>query len=137
MDKTYCLKCMQPNEGYSVCPHCGYVAGAELSTPHVLRPGTILRDQYLLGEPLGQGGFGITYIARDLNLDIRVAIKEYFPRGYAARNAETADRVTVTDERDARRRAERKDALSLEKNRPCSDIAVDEPDTRSITSSNG
>ena len=99
MDKTYCLKCMQPNEGYSVCPHCGYVAGAELSTPHVLRPGTILRDQYLLGEPLGQGGFGITYIARDLNLDIRVAIKEYFPSGYAARNAETADRVTVTDER--------------------------------------
>ena len=98
MDKTYCMKCMMPNEGYSVCPHCGY-AGEGERLPHVLKPGTILRNQYLLGEPLGQGGFGITYIGRDLNLDIRVAVKEYFPSGYAVRNAETSDQVTITDER--------------------------------------
>ena len=91
MNQFYCMKCMLPTEGTAMCPHCGYVAGEQPPAPHVLRPGTILDGRYLLGEPLGQGGFGITYIGRDLNLDIRVAIKEYFPSGYATRNAETSD----------------------------------------------
>ena len=99
MDQTYCMKCMQPNEGTNMCPHCGYVAGETPLASHVLKPGTILDGRYLLGEPLGQGGFGITYIARDLNLDIRVAVKEYYPSGYAVRNVETSERITITDDR--------------------------------------
>ena len=99
MKQTYCMKCMRPNGGTEVCPHCGYVSGENEIPPHVLRPGTLLMGQYLLGEPLGQGGFGITYIARDLKLNMRVAIKEYFPCGYAIRNVETSERITVTDER--------------------------------------
>ena len=99
MDKTYCMQCMRPNGGTAVCPHCGHVSGEKPQAAHVLRAGTILKDQYLLGEPLGQGGFGITYIARDLNLDIRVAVKEYFPNGYANRNIGFSDSITITDER--------------------------------------
>ena len=34
---------------------------------------------YVLERVLGQGGFGITYLARDANLDQQVAIKEYLP----------------------------------------------------------
>jgi serine/threonine protein kinase len=34
---------------------------------------------------LGQGGFGITYLARDSNLDRVVAIKEYLPADAATR----------------------------------------------------
>ena len=82
-----------------MCPHCGYLTGEDVPDIHVLRPGTILNDRYLLGLPLGQGGFGITYIGRDRLLDIRVAVKEYFPSGYALRNAETSNSVTITDER--------------------------------------
>ena len=89
MAQTYCMKCMEPTGGTEVCPYCGYAGEGEYK-PFVLKPGTILKDQYLLGEPLGQGGFGITYIARDLSLDIRVAIKEYYPNGYANRNIETS-----------------------------------------------
>ncbi|MBI3044609.1 MAG: protein kinase [Betaproteobacteria bacterium] len=37
---------------------------------------------------LGQGGFGITYLARDTNLDQLVAIKEYLPVEVAARRAD-------------------------------------------------
>ena len=37
---------------------------------------------------LGQGGFGITYLAFDLNLNGPVALKEYFPDGYAQRLAD-------------------------------------------------
>jgi serine/threonine protein kinase len=42
-------------------------------------------DAYTIVASLGEGGFGITYRARDVKLGIDVAIKEYFPGVYAAR----------------------------------------------------
>ena len=40
---------------------------------------TILDGGYLIEGEVGAGGFGITYLGRDQNLGILVAIKEYFP----------------------------------------------------------
>jgi formylglycine-generating enzyme required for sulfatase activity len=40
---------------------------------------------YRIENVLGRGGFGITYLARDLNLHQQVAIKEYLPTGFAVR----------------------------------------------------
>jgi serine/threonine protein kinase len=34
---------------------------------------------------LGEGGFGITYIGWDLNLNIKIAIKEFYPTGFVTR----------------------------------------------------
>ncbi len=44
---------------------------------------------YVLERVLGQGGFGITYQARDSNLDKLVAIKEYLPVDTATRRADS------------------------------------------------
>ena len=76
----YCMRCMLPTEGAQICPHCGYEAGGD-APAHVLSPGTVLNDRYLIGEVIGQGGFGITYIGRDLRLNMRIAVKEYYPNG--------------------------------------------------------
>jgi serine/threonine protein kinase len=53
-------------------------------TEQALEPGTVL-DAYEIQGILGIGGFGITYAARDTNLDRQVAIKEYFPNALAVR----------------------------------------------------
>lgn len=44
-------------------------------------------EEYELIRVLGSGGFGITYLAFDDNLDLGVAIKEYLPNDLAVRQA--------------------------------------------------
>ncbi|MDL2356915.1 MAG: cache domain-containing protein [Pseudomonadota bacterium] len=41
--------------------------------------------EYRIDAVLGQGGFGVTYLATDIHLNARVAIKEYLPGEYARR----------------------------------------------------
>lgn len=48
--------------------------------------GTRLRE-FVIDEVLGTGGFGITYLARDLTLRRCVAIKEYLPQAWGVRVA--------------------------------------------------
>ena len=93
--KGYCPNCMRALREADVCPHCGF-DNALTPPPHILRPGTLLNNRYLLGNSLGQGGFGITYIGLDRTLQMRVAVKEYFPNACANRNVGSSDCVTVT-----------------------------------------
>jgi serine/threonine protein kinase len=44
-------------------------------------------SDYRIEGPLGHGAFGITYLATDTMLNRKVAIKEYFPREFAARDS--------------------------------------------------
>ncbi len=69
------------------CPYCGYrlPKQGEVS-PHILPPHTVLQGKYLIGRTLGAGGCGITYLGYDLNLELRIAIKEYYPVGFVARD---------------------------------------------------
>ena len=80
MEVRRCMKCMHDlSGGIAYCPECGRAYGSVHAEPFALKPGTILNGKYLMGEMLGQGGFGITYIGLDLLLQQKVAIKEYFP----------------------------------------------------------
>ncbi|MBL8332192.1 MAG: protein kinase [Rubrivivax sp.] len=46
--------------------------------------------EYRIERVLGQGGFGITYLATDVNLDALVAVKEYLPEEIAFRATDQA-----------------------------------------------
>ncbi len=63
---------------------------------NALPPGTRI-DDYEIREWLGGGGFGITYLARDLQLDLPVAIKEYFPADCACRGTDGQVRARSTE----------------------------------------
>ena len=80
-----CLSCFQNTGGLNPCPHCGADAAHIQTSAQHLAPGTILNQNYLIGKALGQGGFGITYIAWDLNAWRIVAVKEYYPSGLVTR----------------------------------------------------
>jgi serine/threonine protein kinase len=65
---------------------------------HALPLGTRIRDYQILGL-LGEGGFGIVYLAMDVLLERQVAIKEYLPTSIAWRGASTLE-VAVRVARD-------------------------------------
>ncbi len=52
-----------------------------------LAVGVLLDGKYTIDRVIGAGGFGITYLAFDKGLGIRVAIKEYFPVQLAIRGS--------------------------------------------------
>ena len=91
----YCYSCMkQISEGSKFCFKCGKPINSTYP-PHHLKPGTILHNQYLVGNSIGEGGFGITYVGLDLSLDMKIAIKEFYPYGYATRNSTHSNDVTL------------------------------------------
>lgn len=67
------------------CQDCGWTMDSNNET-HQLPVGTVLEGKYIVGRVLGQGGFGITYLGWDQNLDIQICIKEFFPSFIINRN---------------------------------------------------
>ena len=90
MEQTFCPHCMAPAHG-RVCESCG--GDLNYTAPEYYLPvGTVLHgsagQSYCLGKAQGQGGFGITYIARELTTGQRLAVKEYYPVRCARRGTE-------------------------------------------------
>ena len=98
MEIRRCMKCMHAlAAGETVCPECGRPYGSVKAESFALKPGTILDGKYLVGEMLGQGGFGITYIGFDLLLEQKIAIKEYFPMSTGMVSREGRSTVVWSD----------------------------------------
>lgn len=83
--RTICLNCFATLDPRThICPRCGKLA-EDRSHEEALQPRTMLSGRYVIGMPLGRGGFGITYKAYDLYTSSCVAVKEFFPKGYTKR----------------------------------------------------
>lgn len=84
-----CYNCFKeiPDDS-ECCPFCGFDKEKNREKfPQALPFGSILSGRYITGRVLGQGGFGITYVATDHKTKSLVAIKEFFPDAMAVRSS--------------------------------------------------
>ena len=88
-----CPNCFAQTFDGKKCTSCRYIVKGERSVED-LRQFFLLKNRYVIGHSIGAGGFGITYIGRDLTLQRRVAIKEYFPVASALRDTTVSLDVT-------------------------------------------
>lgn len=95
MSDFLCCGCMEHVGEGQPCS-CGFDGSVYRTAPHHLIPGTLIRNRYVLGKVLGEGGFGITYVGRDAVLDLKVAVKEFYMTGYVNRNNTFSPMVEVS-----------------------------------------
>lgn len=99
---NYCFNCFRERspEDAGACPHCGYNSETDRGKyPYALPQGSILAGRYITGRVLGQGGFGITYLALNVKEDSRCAVKEFFPETLVSRMTGNPQVTAYTDER--------------------------------------
>ncbi|MDF2611729.1 MAG: serine/threonine protein kinase [Lachnospiraceae bacterium] len=89
-----CMHCMSIKKDDGICPICGFDEKDFMPALHHLPLRSILNGKYLVGRVLGEGGFGITYLGWDLNLDLKIAVKEFYPSGFVTRENTSTNTVT-------------------------------------------
>ena len=72
-----------------------------MRTKERLEIGYRLNGRYRVCRSLGQGGFGITYLAEDELLGQKIVIKEYFPAAFARRAEDGSIRIMEETDRAA------------------------------------
>lgn len=84
--RTICENCFEEQSAESMlCSACGHVSDDPGENMGTLPAGTMLQEKYVIGKPLGKGGFGVTYLAYDTAKQSKVAVKEYSPDSLAYR----------------------------------------------------
>lgn len=77
------------------CPLCGFDKSTYSPSLRSLRPFTNLNGKYMVGKVIGEGGFGITYIGFNMDTELPVAIKEYFPAELGTRDTLQGNTINV------------------------------------------
>ncbi|MHC5723999.1 MAG: protein kinase domain-containing protein [Nostoc sp.] len=80
MTKIYCSQAHENSPGSRFCLQCGEKL---LDTPmsYSIQPGLTLGDRYVIVRQIGQGGFGRTYLAEDINRFRELCVlKEFSPQ---------------------------------------------------------
>ena len=96
--KRRCIFCMEELiDGSEKCPICGKSPWEYQWQNKFLPPGTVLKEKYTIGVALGNGGYGITYIAFDTVLQQRIALKEFFPGKICSRNNDLSVDIIDSD----------------------------------------
>lgn len=79
------------------CPHCDFEKEKE-ERGQALPVLTILSGKYLIGKILEKDSKSITYLAYDLNLEIKIQITEYFPTILVKRDDDKRTVIPISDE---------------------------------------
>jgi hypothetical protein len=84
-----CPKCFAHDPAIqktSGCPYCNWDGDTHYENDMFkLAVGTVLKDRFIIGRSLIEGGTTITYVAFDTQNDTPCCIKEFYPKFYAHR----------------------------------------------------
>ncbi|MEG0570700.1 MAG: protein kinase [Oscillospiraceae bacterium] len=79
MNERRCFACMNlVSEDDYKCPSCGDILN-QVAPKQDLATNTLLKDRFLIGLAQSRNGEGVTYMAFDKAMGIKVLIKEFFP----------------------------------------------------------
>lgn len=126
-----CLCCMREyNESETNCPHCGnsetFKDRQKILMPDALPVGTMLTDRFVVGRVLSCTDFSIIYLAWDLLLYRKVAVREYFPVFSSKREEEKTQVVSLSSETEELfkkgKKAFLEESLNLSKNQDIKEI---------------
>ncbi len=84
----------------NICGGCGFDINSYEEKEHLIKPCSTLKDKYVIGKVIGEGGFGVTYKGWDTILQTYVAIKEYFPQFLSHRVADDTDIVPTATQKE-------------------------------------
>lgn len=91
--QNLCMYCMNGSVAGGRCTACHAKQGSEPNRSlNALPYQMVLHDRYQIGRVIGCGGFGITYLAWDMEQGFRVAVKELYPNQDVMR---AADKSTI------------------------------------------
>lgn len=76
---SMCPSCFREGMHQGTCTICGFNYANTAPRINKMVPFSVLHGRYLVGTDIGQGGFGLTYRAKDLQTGRLCCIKEYFP----------------------------------------------------------
>ncbi len=96
----YCPNCFNILDAKYRCSQCSNIF--EEPNPLQLSFNTILKNQYMVGKLLGQGGFGITYLCLDFSNNKLCCIKEFFPSSIISRNSRQSNTIHVSNNKYSR-----------------------------------
>lgn len=80
-----CMNCMNELNGESFCPNCGSEADFSQETPF-LPFKVVVGNKYIIGRAISSNSEGITYMAFDVDNQMPVIIREFYPIQFAQRN---------------------------------------------------
>jgi serine/threonine protein kinase len=95
-NKTICLACFGDLDQDRVCLKCKKKADDTPSPAHHIPARSVLNNKYLLTKAIGEGRFGITYLAWNMHTGNKIALKEYYPNGYVSRMSRS-NSIVVND----------------------------------------
>lgn len=87
--RLWCMACMRERGNNYLCPYCGQPDIRINSLTDCLPPGSVLNERFLVGLALRRSPYAIIYMARDLEEQKRLIVKELFPSRLVFRSNES------------------------------------------------
>lgn len=110
---THCMREVEADTGQP-CPFCGQPYHAAVRKQHQMKPFSVLKGRYLVGDVLSEGGLWIIYVCLDMVLQVKTVIKEFFPTDYFTRKSDITSDVTFREEQNIEYVREWKETLLKE-----------------------